>query len=230
MLIATWSPKGGSGTTLVAAGLALALARRGGARLADLAGDQPAALGLTHGPSTGLADWLTAGPEAPPEALSRLATEAAPGLALLPMGSEASLDAAPAPAGTALAAALADGGIPCVVDAGSARSPVQRAVVEAARCSLVVLRPCYLALHRAVIHDLTAGATGVVLVSEAGRALAARDVTAVLQLPVLGELPVQRPLARAVDAGVLATRPPEALTRMAEAVLRKLSGAGREAA
>nr|MBA2279690.1 hypothetical protein [Acidimicrobiia bacterium] len=47
MLISCWSTKGGSGTTVVAAALALVFARTtGDALLADLAGDQPAALGL----------------------------------------------------------------------------------------------------------------------------------------------------------------------------------------
>ena len=46
MLVCLWSPKGGSGTSVFAAACALALARDGGARLADLRGDQPAILGL----------------------------------------------------------------------------------------------------------------------------------------------------------------------------------------
>jgi Flp pilus assembly CpaE family ATPase len=40
MLLALWSPKGGSGTSVLAAACALVLARHGaGARLADLGGD-----------------------------------------------------------------------------------------------------------------------------------------------------------------------------------------------
>jgi MinD superfamily P-loop ATPase len=46
VLIALWSPKGGSGTSVVAASLALVAAERFEARLADLGGDQPAILGL----------------------------------------------------------------------------------------------------------------------------------------------------------------------------------------
>ena len=46
VLVTCWSVKGGSGTTVVAAALALSLARRDeGALLVDLAGDVPAALG-----------------------------------------------------------------------------------------------------------------------------------------------------------------------------------------
>jgi MinD superfamily P-loop ATPase len=46
VLLALWSPKGGSGTSVLAAACALVLGRRGGARLADLDGDQPALFGL----------------------------------------------------------------------------------------------------------------------------------------------------------------------------------------
>src|SRR5438876_4402271 len=52
-----WSPKCGSGTSVLAAACALVLGRRGGARLADLDGDQPALFGLASDPPTGLVDW-----------------------------------------------------------------------------------------------------------------------------------------------------------------------------
>ena len=84
MLLALWSPKGGSGTSVLAAACALVLGRRGGARLADLDGDQPALFGLASDPPTGLVDWLGAGPEAPTDALERLTVEAAAGVALIP--------------------------------------------------------------------------------------------------------------------------------------------------
>ena len=80
MLLALWSPKGGSGTSVFAASLALVLARgaASGCRLADLDGDQPAIFGLGAEPELGLLDWLAAGPETPTEALDRLAVEVAP--------------------------------------------------------------------------------------------------------------------------------------------------------
>jgi len=63
MLVACWSVKGGVGTTVVAASLALLLARRvgPGVVLADLAGDGPAVLGLPEPDSPGLAGWLAGG-------------------------------------------------------------------------------------------------------------------------------------------------------------------------
>ena len=53
-----WSAKGGSGTTVVAAALALVLARQQPTTLVDLAGDIPAALGLPQPSGPGVADWL----------------------------------------------------------------------------------------------------------------------------------------------------------------------------
>ncbi|MBA2624197.1 MAG: hypothetical protein H0U89_01090, partial [Acidimicrobiia bacterium] len=74
MLIACWSVKGGSGTTVVAAALAVVLGREapGGSLLADLAGDVPAVLGMVDPPGPGLDDWLRAGDGVPADALGRL--------------------------------------------------------------------------------------------------------------------------------------------------------------
>src|SRR5918993_2143833 len=60
MLFACWSSKGGAGTTVVAAALAVLLAERcpAGALIADLAGDVPAALGVAEADGPGLAGWL----------------------------------------------------------------------------------------------------------------------------------------------------------------------------
>ena len=80
---------------------------RGGCRLADLGGDQPAILGLGADPDTGIAEWLATGPDAPADALDRLAVEVAPGLLLIPPGTPRLLaPPAAAEAGAALGAAL----------------------------------------------------------------------------------------------------------------------------
>ena len=82
MLIACWSVKGGSGTTVVATVLALLHARAGGALVADLVGDVPAALGIPEPPGPGLAAWLAAADDVGADALDRLAVAVAPGLDL----------------------------------------------------------------------------------------------------------------------------------------------------
>lgn len=215
MLLALWSPKGGSGTSVLAAAVALAAARESepGVRLADLTGDQPAVLGLGADPVLGLGDWLAVGPEAPGEAIDRLAVEVVAGCTLLPYGT-ARPDAG-AESGAALAVVLRDGPWPVVADCGTALTPAVRACAELADATVAVLRPCYLALRRAVHSPLLAHTRGVVVVEEQGRALGVKEVTEVLDLPILAKVAPRIEIARSVDAGVMTTRLPTALSRPA---------------
>ncbi len=229
MLLALWSPKGGSGTSVVAASCSLVLAASTGARLADLDGDQPALLGLASDPSPGLADWLLAGPDAPADALARLAVPAAPGLSLLPTGRADPRDAAPE-AGASLAVLLRDDPVLTVADLGGARAPALEAMVEVADASVVVVRGCYLALRRGVHRPLAARAAGAVLIEEPGRSLGEREVADVLGVPVLATFPLRPTVARCVDAGVLVARSPDALARPTRRLLGRLGLLGREGA
>lgn len=226
MLLTLWSPKGGSGTSVVAAALALVAAGRGESRLADLGGDQPAILGLpptvrpVAAPDDGLVGWLAAGPAAPTERLDGLAVPAGPGLAVLPRGS-GRLEVAAAEAGAALAVALRDGST-TVVDAGAAEAPAAGALLAVSDVILMVIRPCYLALRRAVADPRLGASDGAVLVEEPGRALDAADVAEVLGVPVVGRVPCRAEIARAVDAGVLRDHLPAALAGPAGALLDRL--------
>ena len=96
--------------------------------------------------------------------------------------------------------------------------------------SLLVTRPCYLALRRALHVGFCADAVGVVAVVEAGRALGCDDIAAVLGLPVIAIVPLRAEIARAVDAGVLAARLPEPLATAANEILQSILTAGREVA
>lgn len=223
MLVALWSPKGGSGTSVVAASLSLVSAARGQTRLADFAGDQPAILGLPplHSLAT-LVDWLAAGPQAASEWLDDIAVPVVPGLSLLPGGP--ATQAAPPEAGAALAVALRDGGL-TVVDVGSGADESDgagRAVVDVADAALMIIRPCYLALRRAVADPRLGSSAAAILVEDAGRALDADDVAAVLGLPVVGRFPVRPEIARAVDAGVLRDQIPKPLATAAGLVLDRV--------
>ncbi|HEX9969851.1 MAG TPA: hypothetical protein VGB03_06900, partial [Acidimicrobiales bacterium] len=82
MVVACWSAKGGSGTTVVALALALLAARSSpaGALLVDLGGDVPVALGLASSGAAGVLDWLAAPPEVDGDALDRLALDVGGGL------------------------------------------------------------------------------------------------------------------------------------------------------
>jgi hypothetical protein len=224
VLLALWSPKGGSGTSVVAAALALVSAARGDTRLVDLAGDQPAILGLPPLASRAtLDDWLAAGPSAPTEVLDDLAIPVGPGLALLP-GEALSASASPE-AGAALAVALRDSGT-TIADVGSGAGESDgagHAVVDVADTALVVIRPCYLALRRAVSDPRLGSSAGAILVEDPGRALDGDDVASVLGIPVVGRVPVRCEIARAVDAGVLPDRLPEPLAEAAANVLDGLA-------
>ena len=232
MLVCFWSPKGGSGTSVIAAAAALAFARERGSRLADVAGDQPALLALADEPEKGLRDWLLAGPQAPVDALDRIALDVTARLSLLPAGCGAIGGALPE-AGAALAVALQSDSRTTVVDVGvlgPPPAPALEALIEVADASIVVVRSCYLALRRAVRLDATARATGAVLVEESGRSLAARDIADVLGVPVIASVPVRASVSRAVDAGVLTSRLPDALARPMRELTRRLADMGERAA
>jgi hypothetical protein len=229
VLFACWSSKGGSGTTVVTAAIGVLLARAAppAALLADLAGDLPTALGLPRdGTGLGLGDWLAAGAEVPDDALARLELDAGPNLSVLPWQHTTSAEALSAARGEALAARLESDGRVVVADCGVAGHEAARVIAARATVSLLVVRPCYLALRRALEVDLRPA--GIVLISEAERSLGRADVEDVIGAPVLAEVPVEAKIARAVDAGLLAGRLPRSLERALHPVLgtaRPLGGA-----
>ena len=210
MFVLCWSVKGGSGTTVVACSLALSLAAESadGALLVDLAGDAPAVLGVPDSTGPGVQGWLHAAPEVGPAALSSLETELGGGLTLLPAG-----DRNPTPPSSArwnaLGSRLAADVRSVVVDCGN--SSPHRGLRGHAGHSLLVTRLCFLALRRAAgVGDL---ATGVVVVTEPGRALSTSDVTRVVGAPVAAVIPIDPSVARSVDAGLLLGRMPASLRR-----------------
>lgn len=208
MLVACWSSKGGSGTTVVAASLAVLLSRRPeGALLADLAGDAAAALGLPQPPGLGLSEWLAAGAEVPVDALARLEVAAAPGLALLPRG-DGALNPERAEVLTAL---LASDARPVVADCGADPAGAALAVAAGATRSVLVTRACFLSLRRALAAPLRP--SEIVLLTEPGRSLTRVDVEDCIGAPVVAEVAVDPAVARAVDAGLLASRLPRGLVR-----------------
>jgi Cellulose biosynthesis protein BcsQ len=217
VLACCWSSKGGSGTTVVAAALAVVLSRSSpaGALVVDLAGDVPAVLGMADEPDgAGVAEWLVGGELVPADGLARVELPVHPGLALLPRG-QAALHPS---RGSALAALFAADPRSVVVDGGwvganapDGRSELVGALAASADHSLLVLRPCFLALRHAVRAPVRP--SGVVLVAEEGRALTGADVEDVLGVPVQAIVTVTAQVARAVDSGLLASRLPRSLER-----------------
>ena len=201
-----WSVKGGVGVSSITALAALAHAGQANPTLlVDLCGDQPALLGLAEPDGPGILDWAST-PGRPPAAIGRIAIEATPDLRVVPSGSGVPPSEA-APTVEALAAQPAD----VFVDAGTAITPFARDVVRRSSARLMVLRCCYLTLRAA--SDLEIEPTGVVLVRERGRALGIGDVESVTGAPVIAEVGLDISLARTLDAGLLASRPPRALLR-----------------
>ncbi len=253
MLIACWSAKGGVGTTVVTAGLALILsnprpdgsaanqsrARReadpvqtvaggksldpGEVLIVDLAGDIPAVLGMPEPTGPGVADWLAAGPDVPPEGLARIEVRVTEGLAVIPLGSQPLGHVARA---EVLAGILGSEGRHVIIDCGrldpmaepspssntvDEKAEVVRVMVSSATQSLLVTRACYLALRRYL--RMPVRPSGVVLLSEPGRSLSSLDVEAVCDVPVVAEVAIEPAVARAVDSGLLAQRVPRGLAR-----------------
>ena len=234
MFITCWSAKGGSGTTVVAAVLACALADELPTMLVDLAGDLPAALGLAE-PAAGLTDWAgrRGGSSAPPPGsprslttvggqagggLSRLELDGARGVRLLPRGpGSLGQGVGPALVGelAGRASVVVDGGVACRAVPGT--GPLVD-VAAAATASLLVIRPCFLALRRAVAVPLRP--TGVVVVDEPQRVLGPSDIEAALGVAVVAVVPWEPAVARRVDAGLLGSAPPRAMARALAGVLR----------
>jgi hypothetical protein len=179
--------------------------------LADLAGDGPAVLGRPEPTGLGLADWLAAGASVPADALGRLEIPVGEGLTLLPRGSGSVDDVGVDGRAEVLTALLATDARPVVVDCGASPRGARLAVAAGAGRSLLVLRPCAVALRRALAAPIRPSA--VVLVDEPGRAIGRREIEAALGVPVRAVIGHHQRIARAVDAGLLTGRLPAALQR-----------------
>ena len=212
MLTVCYAAKGGSGTSVIAAAIALSCAD---AVLVDLAGDAPGVLGVDTAGAPGATDWLGADVDA--SALLDLAHPVTASLRLVPRGGAS--PQADAERWAELAEWLDSRDGPSVVDAGTGDPPVP--LCEAASRVLLVTRPCYLALVRA--RRSTTRPDGVIVVSEPNRALGHGDVAVTLGVPVVARVHVHPAVARCVDAGLLATSLPRDLVRELRGVLRNVA-------
>src|SRR5262245_12494580 len=112
-----WSAKGGSGTTVVAAALALGSAAE--ALLVDVDGELPAVLGVPEPVGQGLSDWFSS--DAPDELVLDLAVEIGARTSLVPRGPVAI--ARDSPRWATLREVLAGTSLDVVVDAGCGPPP-----------------------------------------------------------------------------------------------------------
>ncbi len=202
---------------MAVAGSALAAAPSG-CLIVDLAGDQAAVFGLPESAGPDLAGWLDAA-HAPVDGLPRLERAVTDGLALVtgPIG-----HGRPGERLRLLAEVLSADSRRVIVDAGRLESegpvpPLVQALMDRADQALLVTRACYLALRRSV--GGRPRPTGVILGVEPGRALGTDDVAASVGAPVVARVAIEPAVARAVDAGLLSSRPPRSLVKALKGVV-----------
>ena len=136
-----WAAKGGSGTTVVTASLALSCPTD--SLLVDLAGDLPAVLGVADRAGQGIGDWLAS--DAPPSALADLAVDVDRTTRLIPRGARRSTRRRRAGPSCSTGSPRR----PAVfVDAGTGAPPP--CLLDGDVRSLLVTRACYVGLQRAV--------------------------------------------------------------------------------
>jgi len=199
------SPKGGTGTSVVAASLAIVSSSSSPTLLVDLAGDQAAILGLPQ-PPIGLSDWANGMTYREFDEIISLCHD---NLYLAPTGTF-DFETLNANAWDKLLRALSlkhSEGHNIIVDLGRADIPL--ALRKIVNTCYLVTRPCYLALRRAV--DLETAFSGVIVVNEPDRVLTSRDVESVLKLKCVAEIPYTSEISRRVDSGLLKSRLPMAL-------------------
>jgi hypothetical protein len=214
MVTLCWAAKGGSGTTVVATALALSSPRP--SLLVDLDGEIPAVLGLPEPDRPGVAEWLSS--DASADHLAELLIDIGPRTWLLPWQTATyesghhygdHHDVRWALLGDWLHDWSSQWGCDVTVDIGT-RIPPEPLAMRSDR-SLLVTRPCYLSLRRAV--RSTVRPTGVILVDEPGRGLGQRDIEHALGVAVEAVVSLDPSVSRAVDAGLLASRLPRVMTR-----------------
>lgn len=206
--------KAGVGVSSVAAMLALGQAERAKPTLlVDLLGDQPAVFGLQE-PSLeapGLGEWWTSTTREA-QSLARICLPVTNDLELVPRGT-GQLGGNSAELTTSLAQDLRS----VVVDCGALRDPFRTTVAATATTGLMVVRACYLTLRAALQSPVEP--TGLVLLSERGRALRTSDVEAAVGVGVVAEVAVDPVISRSIDAGLAHCRLPRSLIRTMTKVL-----------
>ena len=212
-----WSPKGGSGTSTVAAATAIQLASGGReAVLVDLAGDQVALLGLypNDEPDTpGISDWVLSNKNR--DSLDGLIEKVAPNLSLMRLGTRSPADLGDTPNGstrrrrlvTALKA-LARSDRAVVVDAGLDPHEHRGHIPAVPVC---VMRTCYLALNRA--QNQPGPYDRVVVIQEPHRSLRTKDIAVALGADEVEIVDWDPRVGRSVDAGTIVQMLPPQLKR-----------------
>lgn len=220
MIVTCWSPKSGSGTSVTVTAMASLAARMGKPTvLIDLGGDAAAILGLPT-PALGLGDVIeTHGSHGVRDVMVPVSE----GLHLIAPG----FTDLPSPYSNRwgridqILDEIATDHL-VLIDAGGFGLPEWLDSVSDS--TVVVIRPCYIALRRAAEHTRSDHlADAVIVVIERDRALTARDVSLVLGIPVVAEVTVHPDVSRRVDSGLLNSRIPDHLVDSLGPFIRELS-------
>lgn len=200
--IAIYAAKGGQGTTTIAAALAITHAHAGHRTLlVDTGHDITAVLGHpdnTHQP--GLADYITN----TNITLADITTPTIENLDLITRGN------GPIQFDTYTYGLALNGTShydTVIIDTTTDAHPWLNHTDE----TILVTRPCYLAARRAI--NLTRRPDHIALINEPARSINATDIATITGAPVTATIPYDPAIARAIDAGLLATRLPRQLTR-----------------
>ena len=206
MLTLCHAAKGGSGTTVITA--LTALADRSPTLLVDLDDELPAVLGIPEPDRPGVVDWFQS--DAPLEHLDDLLVEIDRSTVILPTRGTASESERTSTcvdvsltrwlqlASWCRTWATAQGGR-VLIDTGTRAVPPEFAAACDQRW--LVTRACYLSLRRAV--RSAPKPTGVIVITEPGRALTGHDIEQSIDAPVLASIPWDPAIARSVDAGLV---------------------------
>lgn len=220
MITLCWSAKGGSGTTVVAAAMALLSPR---SLVVDLAGDVASVYGLPTTDQPGAADWVAS--DAPPEHIVDLFVHVDDDTTLIPhrrrrgrrpVDTHASTNDTRWDAlGSWLRSRSTDRDESVIVDTGL--GPPPEPLLRHSDRNLLVTRPCYLALTRATAMSFTP--TGIIVIDEPGRTLGTRDVERAVGAPVIATISYDLTITRAVDSGLLSRRLPAELRKRLEGLV-----------
>lgn len=210
-----YSHKGGQGvTTIAAATAALINNRHHHTLLIDTGHDLAAVLGQREPTGPGLTDYLAD----TTITLTDITTSISEGLDLIHSGN------GPRQFDTSTYV-LTTGGLDhydhVIIDA----APDAHPWVRHANVSVMVTRPCYLALRHANGHARRPD--HVVVVNEPGRTLNFADIAAVTGRPVTAATCYDPIIARAIDAGILASRLPRSLARDLKPLVDAITGTSR---
>lgn len=208
MVTLCWAVKGGSGTTVVTATLALESARP--SLLVDLDGEIDTVLGLPEPDRPGVIDWLLG--DGPAPQLDDLLIDIDDTTFLLPCGLNGiarTTTSTPMPARWVMLLAWfaeweARSTGEVWIDAGTGTPAT--ALASGIEQRWLVTRACYLSLRRAARSPIRP--TGVLFVSGHGRQLRPKDVERSVGAPIVATIADDPRIARAVDSGLLASRPP----------------------